>query len=281
LSLRRVLVSTAIWLAVLSFLPGAASAAVPRGFTVPRGIPVLMYHHLAPKEIASKARHAVVVTPEVFEAQMSYLKRNGYTAITTRDLASHLLDGGSLPARPVLITLDDGYESNYVYVFPLLKKYNMKATIFAITGMITDERRQFNPAVATHLTWAQVSEMAGSGLVEFASHSANLHFVDAKRRYGMDAVTPASLEQDLRESARAIKEKTGIQPVAFAYPYGYYRKAYKEAIQRVGFRVAFTIHEGEVRKGDNPMELNRITIYPYHTDLDRVLRARTCRFLPF
>lgn len=246
-----------------------------------RGIPVLMYHHLAPRAIANKSGHAVVITPELMESHMRYLKHNGYSSITPRDLAEHLLDGKPLPPRPVLITSDDGYESNYVYAFPILKKYNMKATIYLITAMISDNKKPFDPAVPSYLNWSQVKEMAESGLVSFESHTHNLHFTDSRRRYGMEVVTPEFLEQDIKTSVNLIKEKTGQVPVSLAYPYGHFKKRYRTALEKAGIRIAFTVREGLVRPYDNPYELSRITVYPFHTDLGRVLRGRPLRLIQF
>ena len=267
-------------------LPAAPAFAAPADFVPRKPISVLMYHQLAPKAVSLRARHNVLVTPEVFDAQMRYLKKAGYTSITCGELADYLIDGKPLPPRPVLITFDDGWRSNYLYAFPILKKYNMKASIFLITAMVSRTDTLNDPVQAAaglgrYLSWDEIKEMAASGLVNFESHTHNLHFANKSKTYGMDAVSHEYLEQDVLESIRLIQEATGYRPVGLAYPYGHYRKSYEEPLQHAGIRVAFTVREGNVCLGDNPLELNRITIYPFHKDLSRVLRGRPLRFARF
>jgi peptidoglycan/xylan/chitin deacetylase (PgdA/CDA1 family) len=284
--LRKTLVALPIALGILLSVSSFASAAVPHAATPPRGIPVLMYHQLAPKDVSLRARHNVLVTPEVFEAQLQYLKKSGYTTITCSDLADYLIDKKPLPTRPILLTFDDGWRSNYLYAFPLLKKYEMKATIFLITAMMGYREELSDPVqnkagLGVYMVWSEITEMADSGLISFESHTNNLHFANKNRTYGMDAVSKEYLEEDLLLASEKIEKATGHRPVALAYPYGHYKKAYKEPLEKAGIRIAFTTREGEVNAADNPLELNRITIYPFHKDLSRVLRGRQLRISRF
>ncbi|MFY3791590.1 stalk domain-containing protein [Ureibacillus sp. MALMAid1270] len=94
-------------------------------------VPVLMYHHFD-----EKTQNSVTVDPKNFEEQMLALQKAGYETITTEQMNAFLNGKGKLPNKPVLITMDDGYESNYIYAYETLKKYNMKATIFLITSQV-------------------------------------------------------------------------------------------------------------------------------------------------
>lgn len=275
---KRLIIGLVLMVAVDLAVPGAAGAGGPAAMYTPLGIPVLMYHQLAPRLVSICSRHNVLVTPEVFERQMQYLEENGYTTITCRQLAAYLNEGEALPPRPVLITFDDGWRSSFLYAFPVLKRHRMKATVFLITAMVGKVEDLNDPVQAVaglgaYLSWDEVREMAESGLVRFESHTHNLHFADKQRRAGMDVVSSEYLLEDLRESMRLIQEATGYQPVALAYPYGHYRKPYESSLEEAGISLGFTTRNGEAHLGDDPYALSRITIYPFHNDLSRVLKV--------
>ncbi|MBI3755206.1 MAG: polysaccharide deacetylase family protein [Deltaproteobacteria bacterium] len=94
-------------------------------------VPVFMYHHVSPHK-----GDMVTVTPDVFEAQMRFLKEAGYRTLSVDELVE-IADGNlEIKEKAVVVTFDDGYLDNYVYAFPVLKKYNIKATIFVVTDWV-------------------------------------------------------------------------------------------------------------------------------------------------
>ncbi|MDY6172910.1 MAG: polysaccharide deacetylase family protein [Fusobacterium necrophorum] len=142
------------------------------------GIPIFLYHQIHP---GSK------VNPELLEQHLLWLSQKGYHTMT---LSEYIGEGA--PKKTVLLTLDDGYYDNYKYVFPLLKKYNMKATIFLNTLYISEDRKQEEEIQengianqkailqyvetgcgesAQYMTWREIREMYESGLVDFQAHS--------------------------------------------------------------------------------------------------------------
>ena len=95
------------------------------GYTHPR---ILMYHMI--KEPIKNAKfNKLRVSPKMFEWQIRYLKKNGFTFLTMKELIEKK---DNLPKKTVVITFDDGYEDNYLNAFPILKKYNAKATIYLV-----------------------------------------------------------------------------------------------------------------------------------------------------
>jgi len=125
-----------------------------------KGIPIFLYHHVD-KDFN--------VTPDLFEDHLKILKKNKMNTITVEQLLNN-----PIPYKSALITLDDGYRDNYTIVFPLLKKYNMRATIFLNTAYIGIDKNYMN--------WEQIKEMYESKLVNFQCHSHrhNYMFVDDK-----------------------------------------------------------------------------------------------------
>ncbi len=159
-------------------------------------IPILMYHGVSDNLWGASE---LFVSPANMEAQIAYLVENGYDPITFEDW-SHLEDFD----KPVMLTFDDGYLDNYEELFPILQKYNVKATIFLITVSVDRDERTVNTE--------QVQEMVASGLVSFQSHTYNHPHLSESS--GTD------LENQMRWSKYAITRMTGYEPIALCYPYG-------------------------------------------------------------
>lgn len=134
-------------------------------------LPILMYHDVTDGPTSD---NPMVVTTEKLEGDLCWLKENGYHTI----LPQELTEGEPLPEKPVMITFDDGYVSNYRLLFPLLQKYQMKAAICLIVSL-TDK----DPEGHGHLTWDMCREMQASGLVEIASHTYALHNLEQNGDY--------------------------------------------------------------------------------------------------
>ena len=176
-------------------------------------IPVLLYHDFVidvPLEEPDDFNY--INTPLSFEENIKVLLDNGYTFLSFKDLNDAYNGKGKLPSKPILITFDDGYYSNYEYIFPILEKYNVKASIFIVTDYIgrkIDGKR--------YLSWRDCKVMQESGLVEIFSHS--------KKHVFYDRLSVRELKDDLNESYEDIEKHLGKQDLkVFAYPYGAYTK---------------------------------------------------------
>jgi poly-beta-1,6-N-acetyl-D-glucosamine N-deacetylase PgaB len=280
---RFAIVLTLVAFLVLSYLNNSkvilAKAHVPtRSFAVP----VLMYHHFAPPGLHI-AYNNVILSPDRFDRQMKYLKENRYNVIFLRDLYDAMEKGKPLPPKTVVITMDDGYESNYVYAFPILKKYNIKATINLIVGFIKEENpAKFHPEKTTFLSWKQVKEMQASGLVDFQSHTYNHHhylYVDANKKYTAPMLvskvfneednrieTEKEYEErvlwDLAKAKTIMEEKLGKEVFALAYPYGAYNHKVQDMAKKVGYKMHLTIKNGLNRYGDSLTDIKRVNVAP-------------------
>ena len=118
-----------------------------------RGVPCIMYHHISTEK---------GVSPSEFEEQLKLIKKSNTFKIEEIENKNN-----KLPKNSVLVTFDDGYEDNYKYAFPLLKKHNVKATIFLNTAYIGKD--------PCYMTWDQIREMYKSGLIDFQLHTHS-HF---------------------------------------------------------------------------------------------------------
>jgi len=126
-------------------------------------LPILMFHHAGETPAgADELRQGLTVSTADLEAQMAYLKQAGYQPVTEAQLFKALYSGEALPAKPVMLTFDDGYTDNYQVVAPILEKYGFTATFYIITDMVG------NPE---HMTWEQVVALDRKGM-DIGSHSA-------------------------------------------------------------------------------------------------------------
>ena len=167
---------------------------------IPNGvkIPALMYHEVS-DEIRGSLDY-LFVSPDSMRNQLKWLKENGYETIVFQDM-NHL----SRYRKPIMLTFDDGYIGNYTNLFPLLKEFQMKATIFVVTDEIGEPYR---------LTEEQLQEMTASGLVSIQSHT--------KSHQKLDTLTDLQLIEQCREARLEIRRITGIAPCAISYPEGRY-----------------------------------------------------------
>jgi len=246
----------------LVFLVVGLTAAGAGDLVRPNGsVAVLMYHHLATPE--ERPEEPGVITPERFESHLSMLREDGYRLISASEFAAFRTGRLRLSGRSILITLDDGYESNYTLGFPILQEYRAPAIIFPVMKFFdTDGKGAWSP----HLVGAQAIEMIASGWIEFGGHSYDGHGmvrVDAGVRHGpflsSRAWLPAEgrseteleyrsrVRADLRlafESLRAI----GVmeQELHWALPNGASSPGYLEELAALGFRFVYSTDDRHV-----------------------------------
>ena len=133
-------------------------------------IPILCYHRVCPKNEIGKDSPSLCVTPEQFKNQMSLLKLLGYLPLSVQALLASLQGRRNLGRRPVLLTFDDGYADNYVYAFPILKKFSFTAVIFLVTDFL-GKKNVWDSGSVSLLNEGQVEEMHMNG-ISFGSHTA-------------------------------------------------------------------------------------------------------------
>ena len=212
-------------------------------------VPVLTWHQLT-EEVSGSA----TISPETFRKQIQALSDAGFNAISLEQLRDYVYNGTPLPEKPIVLTFDDGYLSNYADAFPVLKEYNMKATIFAIGVSIgKDIYKDTDHAMTPHFGAAEMQEMVDSGLISIQSHTYDMHqwppFEDGNAQVRetllpfdgeADADYEAAVEADFAESRELLESITG-QPVnALAFPEGAYVTLTQDALRSAGAELTFT-----------------------------------------
>ncbi len=222
-------------------------------------VPIVMYHFV----VEDTSRSAdYMITPAQLESDLQYLQRHGFHTVLMSDLINYVYNGTPLPEKPIVLTFDDGYYNNYLYAFPLLQKYQMKAVI-SIIGSQTDRYTDLgeNYPAYSHCTWDQLVEMTESGLVEVQNHSYNLHSTSNGRK-GCAKKEGESLEEyrklltnDVTKLQMEIKAHTGFTPNTFTYPFGSYTKETEQIIRDLGFQATLSCSSGISKVTSSPDSL--------------------------
>lgn len=205
-------------------------------------VPILLYHYVEyVKDKKDTIRKSLSIPPNIFVKQLETLKNANFTFITTSDLAD-VMDGKiNVPNNPIILTFDDGYKDFYTDVFPVLKKFKVKAVAYVVSGFI---------AKPNFMTTSQIKEIAKSGLVEIGAHTVHHAFLK-----GISFQT-ASLE--ISKSKEALTLLLGIPIVSFAYPYGAFDEQAIKLVKDAGFKTAATTLSSVLIDQSNRYSLPRI-----------------------
>jgi peptidoglycan/xylan/chitin deacetylase (PgdA/CDA1 family) len=207
--------------------------------------PILMYHYVGtlPPD-ADRIRRDLTVSTEMFRRHIDYLFYNGYTPISLYDLHDALLTGRELPAKPVILTFDDGYLDHYVNVLPVLRERGFSGTFFIISAAADGSR-------ANHLTWAQIAEMAAAGM------SMEAH---TKNHVELDGRTYEELIYEMLGSLESLEHYLGHKPRMFSYPVGRYDERTLQVAAQLSIWRAVTTERGTHHTTDNRLLLPRVRI---------------------
>ncbi len=206
-------------------------------------LPIVMYHGIS-EDVDAWGDY--VISPAQLEADLAYLQQNGYTTVTVADLIAYVDDGVPLPDRPVMLTFDDGYYNNYLYAYPLLRQYGMRAVISPIvrwSEFYSDKVDQQDRPAYSHITWEQMRQMADDGTVEIQNHSYDMHYSDGAHRKGVtrrqgetEEQYRAVLTQDVGQAQTLLYDNAGITPTTFTYPFGAISRQTDEVLRQMGYR---------------------------------------------
>lgn len=193
-------------------------------------VPILMYHYISiPPEDADKYRVDLSVAPSTFREQMAYLAENGFESVDLYDLSLAITGKRDLPAKPVVLTFDDGYRDNYENAFPVLQDFGFRGTFFVVTQPIDDG----NP---DYLTWEMVKEMADAGM-RIEPHSKTHADLSGRER--------EFIIYEVLGAQETIAAHTGQTPRYFCYPAGRYDETTIEVIADLDFWGAVTTEGGK------------------------------------
>jgi biofilm PGA synthesis lipoprotein PgaB len=273
--------------------------AVPRmQLQAPTADPAQSYRVLCYHDIRDNLRESFKTWPEGtavdiqdLTQQLNWLDQNGYHPVSLQQIIDARAGKKPLPEKAILLTFDDGFESMYTKVFPLLKQFNYPALIAIVGDWIqTPENQpvQFGDKQiprAQFINWDQVREMVKSGLIEVASHTHSLHkginanpqgnslpaaitrfYWPQSQQYETDAEYKKRIKADLISNSRLLEHETGIRPRAIVWPYGANSKIINHLAAEVGMPFSLNLEPGPNTPQDDPHYIRRSLIV-FNTEL--------------
>jgi peptidoglycan/xylan/chitin deacetylase (PgdA/CDA1 family) len=204
---------------------------------------ILLYHSMT-----DGSRHSGPdIGVDLFKRQLEYLRRHGYETVFVKTIIRRHNDHLRVPSRWVALTFDGGYDDFYTRVYPLLKEYRFRATVFRVVSSIGAEG---------NLTWDQLLEMEGSGLVEIGSHSME--------HLPATCISAEEAEKETALSKVLLDAKLKNPVVSYAYPYGAVDARAEALVKKTGYEgaVGIVYRLGEFKLGD-VYNLRRIYVGEY------------------
>lgn len=221
-------------------------------------LPIIMYHHILKD---SKKWGKYVISPNEFEDDVIYLKKEGYSTVVMKDLIDFVYNKKNLPLKPIMLTFDDGYLSNYDYILPILEKHDCKAVISVVGEFIESNTADCVSSTAySYMNWDQVNELVHSPYIEIQNHSYYMHKITnrkgaAKKRGESYEQYKKALNNDIGKLQILIEEKTGYKPTTFTYPYGISSKESNQILTDMGFLSTLSCNTGVNYLNGNKEEL--------------------------
>lgn len=218
-------------------------------------VPILVYHSIAPHHPGQTAEQRQLdVDTAAFRAQMSYLAQHDYKVVSLGTLVDALDGRALLPDHAVVITFDDGWETQYHNAFPILHQLGFTATFFIYTTPISHDE--------AFMTWDQLRELQSAGM-SIESHSLTHPLLTE-----VDATT---LRAEVETPRQTIEHNLGTTPDLFAYPYGAWNARTVAAVRAAGYQGARELPGGAWNKPADLFALHSVLMTDDMEDFERAL----------
>jgi len=207
-------------------------------------VPILVYHVINAQPAGSSANAALYVPTDEFSSQMQALKSQGWRAVTLNQLQAYWTRGTSLGAgKPIVITFDNGYASQYTNALPVLKGLGWAAVEnLQLTGLAPSEGG---------LTDAQIRGLAAAG---WELDTQGLDHTD------LTALDASQLSNDLTSARQMMQSQYGVTPNWFSYPSGDYNPTVTAAVRAAGYTGAMTVNQGWANPRADRFRLPRLVV---------------------
>ncbi len=186
-------------------------------------VPILMYHYINEQEVK---RSRLGVSPWAFERQMRFLREHKYNVISLDALSDLMRLKKKIPPNTVVVTFDDGYLDNYTNAFPILKKYNIPATIFVVINRVG--KRVGND---DYMNWREIKELSDSGLITIGSHS--MSHPNLSENISID-----DFKKEIFDSKQILENALNKKVTLFSYPFGGVSLKARAYVIRAGYKAA-------------------------------------------
>ncbi len=227
--------------------PSSASPATmtpPAEMVARATVPVLCYHQIRDwtAQDSAYSKSVLICPPSNFRRQLDGLAEAGWTTITPADYLAHPEDGTALPDKPVILSFDDGKDSQPNVAAPELSRRNMRGVFFIMTVVI---------GKSGWISKKQIADLADQGHV-VGSHTWDHHSVTD---YSGD-----DWRIQFQDSRATLQRLSGQAVDTFAYPYGAWNPAALPHLSEAGYSTAFQLTEKPIEPGAVPLTLRRILV---------------------
>lgn len=213
------------------------------------GTSILLYHRFRPG-----MSNFTTVTNENFENQIVWLKEHGFNFVKLSTIVDAMLEGREPPAKSVAITVDDGHFTQYKYMYPILQKYQVPATLFIYTDGIASK------PMPSAISWDELREMQASGLIDIQAHSlTHPDFQQKRKSLSPDAFNRFAMNE-LVKSKLILEDKLGHKVSYFAWPYGAFDRSIEKLAERAGYIAAFGTDGEQVHAQSNMFAIPRFHV---------------------
>lgn len=216
---------------------------------------ILMYHIADTPKADREIKYCC--TPENFLKQMEYLSKSAYALINLDDIDAILSGKKTMQMDSIAVTFDDGFEDFYHNAFPVLKKFNIPATLFMVServGQSNDWMHQRGSPKRNMLSTEQLTDISNAGVL-IGSHTCT--------HPKLNEISPDEkrLHDEIFNSKQQLEEQLGKAVDHFAYPFGLYDNKAIATIKQAGYKTACSTRSGFNRLDINPLLLRRIEVY--------------------
>ena len=229
---------------------------------VPDFIPVLMYHKIPDAPLATK--HQIYVTKEHFARHLAYFHKRQLTPITFADYLQYARGERPLadfPARPIILTFDDGYVDNYTNLLPLMQQYGYRGVMYLL-GDFDVRHNQWDLAVDPTEPRSDIMDQTQKQAFVAAGWEIGAHTMSHPR---LTTLPLAEVAAEMQRSKAALETVLQTEIVSFAYPYGDYNEDVKIVAREAGFALGVATDTGGLHLEDDRMQVFRINMFPNET----------------
>lgn len=195
----------------------------------------------------------LAIHTETFEAHLQYLKAENYYFASAKECWDYLQGRITLPEKSVMMTFDDAYQSTYHLAYPILKQYQVPATLFVVSSWIYKITENFDKNSAHVMAWDQLQEI--SDVFTTANHTHDLHQRPSTTDSRLTLADASTIQHDLQHIWPLVD-----LPHVLAYPFGYVQESTISHLQSQGIQMAFTTQAKPIIPKDNPFLLGRILV---------------------
>lgn len=223
-------------------IPSLTPSHTPTPTPVQKNIPIVMYHYVEyVEDEGDTIRKSLNIVPHLFDAQLAEIERLEYETYFVRDVPGLLRGDITTDKKPVVLTFDDGYLDFYTDAFPILQKYNMKATVYVVYNFIGG---------SGFMNAAQIQELQETGLVEVGSHAID--------HYNMLGLWEDEARRQITKSKPLLEDLLGFPIETFAYPSGGFNGDIADMVKEASYSAAVSTRHGTVQMERDMFSLYRI-----------------------